>query len=255
MTGFAKRYGSFVILVAIWAATAQYLAVTGTPTWVLPSPVTVFGEFGRSIREGILPTYFEESMLHLVIAAAIGIIVGVVMGVLIGLNRWAARFFYPLLNFFQSLGGIALAPLMIIWFGFSTPALVIVVDYTVVFPMAFNTLTGVRTIPPVYVNAARTMGANRFEIVRDVLLPGALPNILLGIRLALAYGWRSLIAVEMLFAIDGLGFMIFSAQQYLNTPQILLGMVVIGIVWLVISETIVRPIEDLTIGRWGMVHR
>lgn len=255
MRSLSKRYGAFVIVLVMWAATAQYLAATGTPTWVLPPPTTVVSELGRSIQEGILPTYLEASMLHLVLAGTVGLVAGVLMGVLIGLNRWVAKFFYPLLNFFQSLGGIALAPLMIIWFGFSTAALVIVVDYTVFFPIAFNTLTGVRTVPPVYVNAVRTMGGNRFQIVRDVLLPGALPNILLGVRLALAYGWRALIAVEMLFALDGLGYMIFSAQQYLNTPQILLGMVVLGIIWLLISETILRPIEDLTIGRWGMVHR
>lgn len=251
----AKRYGAFGLILIGWAAAAQYLAATGTPAWVLPSPITVFAEFGHSISNGILPTDLDASLVHLALAGSIGLVAGAVVGVLIGLNRWIARFFYPLLNFFQSLGGIALAPLMMIWFGFSTAALVVVVDYTVFFPIAFNTLTGVRTVPPVYVNAARTMGANRFEVVRDVLLPGALPSILLGVRLALAYGWRALIAVEMLFALDGLGSMIFSAQQYLNTPQILLGMFVLGVMWLIISETVLRPIEDLTIGRWGMVHR
>ncbi len=250
-----RRYGGFIIVLAAWELVARYLAATGAPAFVLPSPATVARELPMSIQEGILPSYLKASMVHLVLAGSLGLVAGAAAGLLIGLNRWVARFFYPLLNFFQSIGGIALAPLAIIWFGFTTPGLVAVVDYTVFFPLVFNTLTGVRSVPSVYVNAARTLGAGRVQVVRDVILPGALPNILAGTRLSLAYGWRGLIAVEMLFALDGLGFMIFDAQQYLDTPQIILGMIVLGVLWLVISDMVLKPLEDLTIGRWGMVHR
>jgi taurine transport system permease protein len=251
----ARRYGIFLVVILIWEVVSRYLAATGTPDFVLPPPLTVAGELVASVQRGIIPSYLQSSMIHLFLAVTVGVCVGVVLGLLIGLNRWAARLFYPLLNFFQAIGGIALAPLLIIWFGFSTISLIVVVNYTVVFPIAFNTLNGVRTVPRIYVNAARTMGASPLQIALGVLLPGALPNVILGLRLAIAFGWRALIAVEMLFALDGLGFMIFDARQFLNTPQIIAGMVVLGIIWFLIDRLVITPLEDLTIGRWGMVHR
>src|SRR5258708_35558400 len=109
----------------------RYVAGTGARALVLPWPATVARELPMSIQEGILPSYLKASMVHLVLAGSLGLVAGAAAGLLIGLNRWVARFFYPLLNFFQSIGGIALAPLAIIWFGFTTPGLVAVVDYTV----------------------------------------------------------------------------------------------------------------------------
>lgn len=251
----ARRYGVFAILFGAWIIASSYLKSKGAPAYILPLPTAVASELGKAVREGILPTYVADSIAHLLVASISGLVVGVIFGVLIGLNRWVGRFFYPLLNFFQSLGGIAVAPLIVVWFGRSLTGLIVAVNYTVFFPVTFNTLTGVTTVPPVYVNAVRTLGGNQFQVVRDVILPGAMPNILLGMRLAVAYGWRSLIAVEMLFALDGLGFMVFDAQQFLDTPKILLAMIVLGVLVLLIDELVIKPVESLTIKRWGMVHR
>jgi NitT/TauT family transport system permease protein/taurine transport system permease protein len=82
-----------------------------------------------------------------------------------------------------------------------------------------------------------------------------MPNILLGVKLALAYGWRSVVAVEMLFAINGLGYMIFQAQQSIGTAQIISGMIILGVIWILFEKLLVDPVEDLTIRRWGMVNR
>lgn len=250
-----RRYGAIAIVVLIWAAIAAILAADSVPEWVLPPPTAVGQEFFTSLQSGKMTSFLQASMLHLLVAAPVGIVVGICLGLAIGINRYAARFFHPLLNFFQAIGGVTIAPLVVIWFGFSPLALMVVINSTIIFPIAFNTLTGVRSVPRIYVDGARTLGASRFAIVRDVVIPGAMPNILLGTRLALAFGWRAVIAVEMLFALDGLGFMIFDARETLDTPQIILGMVVLGCLWLAMSKLILDPIEKLTIGRWGMVHR
>src|SRR5688572_28395315 len=106
-----------------------------------------------------------------------GLVVGVPVGVLLGMSRRVADFFYPLLNFFQSVSGIAWLPLMLVWFGFGERTILIAVNYTVCFPLIFNALLGVRSVPRLYVNALRTLGASRWQIVRDVVVPGALPSI------------------------------------------------------------------------------
>jgi ABC-type nitrate/sulfonate/bicarbonate transport system permease component len=119
----------------------------------------------------------------------------------------------------------------------------------------FNALLGVRSLPPLYANALRTLGAGRWRIVRDVVLPGALPSIATGMRLGLAYGWRALIAAEMLVGAHGLGFMIFNAQSFHLTARIMLGMGLIGLLWVVLDYFLLRPLEEATIARWGLVQR
>jgi NitT/TauT family transport system permease protein/taurine transport system permease protein len=153
------------------------------------------------------------------------------------------------------LSGIAWLPLMLVWFGFGERTILIAVNYTVLFPVIFNAMLGVRSVPRIYVNALRTLGGSRWRIVKDVLFPGALPSIATGMRLGLAYGWRALIAAEMLVGANGLGFMIFTAQNFHLTARIMLGMAIIGVLWVLLDYFVLRPVEQATIARWGLVQR
>jgi NitT/TauT family transport system permease protein/taurine transport system permease protein len=236
----------------LWSLAAQTLPV---PEYFLPPPEAVLLAFAELVGKGILATYVGESLRRIVLAALVGLAVGVPLGLILGISRRVAEFVYPLLNFFQSISGIAWLPLILVWFGFGERTILVAVNYTVLFPVVFNALLGVRSVPRIYVNALRTLGASRWRIVRDVLLPGALPNIATGIRLGLAYGWRALIAAEMLVGANGLGFMIFSAQAFHLTARIMLGMGMIGILWLVVDYFFLRPLEEATIARWGLVQR
>jgi taurine transport system permease protein len=242
--------GVFVLLFVLWMALAPFF-----PSYMLPSPASVFGAIGLNFQMGILPTFIAESVRHLLIAGLVGILIGIPMGLLIGFVRPVAAFFYPLLNFLQALSGIAWLPMIIVWFGFTENALLAVVDYTALFPVIFSTMTGVQTIPRIYGNAVRTLGGNRWTIIRDVLLPGALPNIVTGVRLGTAYSWRALIAGEMLIGANGLGFMIFNAGAQGQTQEIVAGMLIIGTLWLLLDQLFLRPFEVITIERWGLVGR
>lgn len=184
----------------------------------------------------------EGNARRIVLATLIGLVVGVPTGLLLGMSRRVTAFFYPLLNFFQSVSGIAWLPLVLVWFGFGERTILIAVNYTVLFPVIFNAMLGVRSVPPLYTNALRTLGAPRWRIVRDVIVPGALPSIATGIRLGLAYGWRALIAAEMLVGAHGVGFMIFNAQNFHQTARIMLGMGIIGLLWLIFDYFLLRPL-------------
>ncbi len=238
--------------VAMWSLAAAALPV---PDYFLPPPSAVLSAFVELMEKGMLPTFIGESLRRIVLAALLGLFVGVPIGLLLGISRRTADFAYPVLNFFQSVSGIAWLPLMLIWFGFGERTILIAVNYTVLFPVIFNALLGIRSVPPIYVSALRTLGASRWRIVRDVLVPGALPNIAMGVRLGLAYGWRALIAAEMLVGANGLGFMIFNAQSFHLTARIMLGMGIIGALWVTLDYFLLRPLEEATIGRWGMVQR
>jgi NitT/TauT family transport system permease protein/taurine transport system permease protein len=187
-------------------------------------------------------------------AALLSTLIGVPLGFLIGSNRYAARALEATLRFLQGVSGIAWLPLAIIWFGFTHTTTLVVVIYTLVVPIVFNTMIGVRTIPENYVLALRSLGASRLRIVKDVLLPGALPSIVVGVRLGMGYGWRALIAAEMLVRKGGLGDLIFGARTFGQIDRIIVGMVVIGTLYVVVDRLIVQPIENMTVARWGVLR-
>ena len=238
--------------IGAWSLAAATLPV---PSYYLPAPTAVLAAFVELTAKGILPLYVAESLRRILTAGLVALLVAVPLGLALGLSRRVADFFFPLLNFFQSVSGVAWLPLMLVWFGFGERTILVAVNYTVVFPVALNALLGVRSVPRIYVDALRTLGAPRWRIIRDVLLPGALPNIATGMRLGLAYGWRALIAAEMLVGAHGLGFMIFSAQNFHLTARIMLGMAVIGILWVLLDYFVLRPVEEATIARWGLIQR
>jgi len=251
-----EALGTWTALVALglgaWSVAAAALPV---PSYYLPPPTAVVAAFTELTLKGILPVFVGESLRRIVMAALVAAAVGVPLGLLLGMSRRIADFMYPILNFFQSVSGIAWLPLMLVWFGFGERTIIVAVNYTVLFPVIFNALLGVRSVPRIYVHALRTLGASRWRIVTDVLVPGALPNIATGLRLGLAYGWRALIAAEMLVGANGLGFMIFSAQNFHLTARIMLGMALIGALWVLLDYFILRPLEEATIARWGLVQR
>jgi NitT/TauT family transport system permease protein/taurine transport system permease protein len=239
----------FLVLLGAWLS-----ATIVVPPLYLPTPGDVAAAGLDLIRKGMLPAYVVDSLRHLVVGATIGIAIGVPMGLAIGVSSLAAKFFFPLLNFFQSLGGIVWLPLFIVWFGLNERTIYAAIIYTVLFPTAFNTMIGVRTVPAVFSQAVATLGGSRWRIVRDVLVPGALPNIVTGVRLGLAYGWRALVAAEIVVGANGLGFMIFDAQTFNEVARILLGMIVIGALWVVLDAYLLRPLERDTIERWNLVR-
>jgi ABC-type nitrate/sulfonate/bicarbonate transport system permease component len=244
-----------LLLAGFFAAWSLAAATLPVPPYVLPPPTAVLGAATELVTKGMLPFYVAESLRRIVTAALVAALVGVPLGLVLGVSRRVADFAYPILNFFQSVSGIAWLPLMLVWFGFGERTILIAVNYTVLFPVIFNALLGVRGVPRIYADGLRTLGAPRWRIVRDVLLPGALPSIATGLRLGLAYGWRALIAAEMLVGAHGLGSMIFTAQAFHLTARIMLGMAVIGLLWLVLDYFVLRPLEEGTIGRWGLVQR
>src|ERR671932_2253732 len=185
----------------------------------------------------------------------LAILVSVPLGVAMGVSPGASRFFTPLLRFFSVLAGIAWIPIATLWFGYGFGAITFVIFNAVFFIVAYNTLLGVSTIPKTLRHAAASLGAGKWAMLTEVLLPGALPNIVTGIRTGLGFAWRGLIAAEMIATNVGLGYMIFVARDFYRTEVIVFGMIVIGAMWLLTYRLVLAPIERSTGERWGLVRR
>jgi taurine transport system permease protein len=234
-----------------WAVTALEIF----PRVFLPGPAEVVRAFADLVYKGILPDYLADSVLRLAVGAAWGIALGIPLGVLIGLSRSAHRALWPLLLFFQAIGDIAWLPILVIWFGYGLTTMTFVIVYTVIFPIVLNTVLGVRSIPINMHRAALSLGASRRRILWEVVLPGALPNIITGLRNGLGYGWRALIAAEIIVGTSGIGFLMFDARRAGSVVEILLGMVILGLLWYIVDSWILAPVERATGERWGLVTR
>jgi NitT/TauT family transport system permease protein len=131
---------------------------------------------------------------------------------------------------------------------------VLLVAFVSAFPIVFNTWTGVKAVKNVWVRSAQAMGADQARLFRLVILPGALPYILTGLRLGLAQAWRILVGVEMLAAVPwGLGWLIFGAREFLATDVMLAGIAVIAVIGLALEKLVFQRVEEFTLVRWGML--
>jgi taurine transport system permease protein len=242
----------FAVLVGLWAVLVPYFQVNPRLFPHLGAVVDAGIEAGR---DGTLLAHVGASLLRVMVGTALALLLAIPLGVAMGVSPAVSTFLTPLFRFFSVLAGIAWIPIATLWFGYGFGAITFVIFNAVFFIVTYNTLLGVATIPKQLRNAAASLGAGRWSMLTEVLLPGALPNIVTGIRTGLGFAWRGLIAAEMIATNVGLGYMLFVARDFYRTEVIVLGMVVSGVLWLLIDRLLLAPLERATIERWGMVLR
>lgn len=238
-------------LVVLWAVTIRLFDVNPR---VFPGVGAVVTAGVESIRDGTLIQHVAASMWRVIVGTVIGLAIAIPVGVLMGVSRGISSFFTPVFRFFSVLAGIAWIPIATLWFGYGFGAIVFIIFNAVFFVVTYNTMLGVASIPMPLRHAAASLGAGPWQMVTQVLLPGALPNIVTGVRTGLGFAWRGLIAAEIIATNVGLGYMLFLARNFYRTEVIVLGMIIIGILWLLIDQLILVPIERATMERWGMVQ-
>ena len=202
---------------------------------------------------GQLAQNVAASLWRLLLGSALGIVTGVVGGFIVGLNRTSPSCSIRWSVFFNAISGIVWLPLVITWLGIGTALAVFLIWNTVFFIVFQNTVLGVQLVPEVLEQGVRALGGGRAQTLRSVTLPGALPYILTGIRSGLGFGWRALIAAELVGAASGLGTMIFDAAEYHRSDIIIAGCLIIGTIAIVMDRWLLLPIEQRTVQRWGLV--
>ena len=222
---------------------------------VFPDVPTVLRAGWSMIVDGSLAAHVAASMLRVSVGTVLAILLAVPLGIAMGVSKGVSDFLTPLFRFFSVLAGIAWIPIATLWFGYGFGAITFVIFNAVFFVVAYNTLLGVSTIPMPLRHAAASLGAGRWQMLTQVLLPGALPNVVTGIRTGMGFAWRGLIAAEMIATNVGLGYMLFLARDFYRTEVIVFAMIVIGVIWLVIDRLLLAPLERTTIERWGLVQQ
>jgi len=241
--------GLLIVLLA-WQVSVPLI---GLPEYFYPSALAVWRAFLDLVWKGILPVYVADSLWRYGTGVGLGTVIGVTLGMLISLNRAVARLMAPLINFLYAIVEVAWIPLFVIWWGYGIKAILVSLIYVVMFPVLYNTIVGIRTVPQVYVNAVRSLGGSRIQVIREVLLPAALPNIITGFRVGAGFAFRGLIFAEMIAAKTGLGYLIFEGTAHHQTARTVVGMICMGVLWLLVDNVYLKPFERTTVERWGTV--
>jgi len=253
-----RLYSAFIFalpllcLLVVWEFCIRFFNVDAR---VFPSIQAVFAAGLESISDGTIFQHIAASLGRVAVGTGLAILVSIPLGVAMGLNPVVSDFLSPLFRFFSVLAGIAWIPIATLWFGYGFGAITFVIFNAVFFVVTYNTLLGVSSIPMPLRHAAASLGANGWTLIVQVILPGALPNIVTGIRTGLGFAWRGLIAAEMIATNVGLGYMLFLARDFYKTEVIVFGMIVIGLIWLIIDRLLLAPLERTTIERWGLVRQ
>ncbi|WP_419710443.1 ABC transporter permease subunit [Pseudomonas sp. NFX224] len=233
----APGNGSSLVLslVTVTLAFALWYIATNAG-WVkplfLPSPQAVWAQLLDVAQEGFadatLLNHIGWSALRVFGAFVLAVLTAIPVGIMMGVNRVARGIFDPLVEFYRPLPPLAYLPLVVIWMGIGEGSKVLLIYLAMFAPLALSARAGVKSVAIEQIHAAYSMGASRAQVLRHVIMPAALPEVLTGMRIAIGFGWTTLVAAEMVAATAGLGFMVLTASKFMATDVVIMGILVIG---------------------------
>ena len=236
------RFGALigpVLLLAIWSIGS---AAGWLDPRILSAPWTVVTTTGDLIADGRLQSNLLTSTQRAFLGLGLGIVLGTVLALLSGLSRIGEAVLDGPIQIKRAIPSLALLPLLILWLGIGETMKVTTITLGVFVPIYIHTHNGLRTIDSRYVELAQTVGLSRWTFIRKVVLPGALPGFLLGLRFAVTGAWLSLVVVEQINSTSGIGYMMELARTYGQTDIIIVGLVLYGVLGL-LSDGAVRLIQ------------
>ncbi|WP_299531408.1 ABC transporter permease [uncultured Streptomyces sp.] len=242
----ALPLGSLLFFLALWQLTAA--AGTWSETLV-PRPATVWKAFVdvSTTHDGVrgyngttLVEHLGISLRRIAFGAGVGIVLGVVFGLVMGTVGWVRSLFEPWITFLRTLPPLAYFSLLIIWLGIDEEPKITLLAVAAFPPVAVSTTTAVAAVSQSLVEAARALGASRWDVIRDVVVPSALPETFTGVRLAVGVAYSSLVAAELVNGLPGIGGMVKDAANYNNTPVVIVGIIAIGASGLAIDALLLR---------------
>ncbi|MCV2445704.1 ABC transporter permease subunit [Paracoccus sp. DMF] len=236
-----RRASGPVALVALW----HLASVSGVlPSEVLAGPATVLESAAKLIRTGELQDAILVSLRRAMTGLAIGGSIGVALAVIAGLTRLGEDLVDAPMQMLRTVPNVALIPLLIIWFGIGEAPKVALIALATAFPLYLNVYAGIRGVDQSLVEAGRTLGLSRWGLVWHVILPGALPNALVGLRYSLGIAWLALVFGEQINATAGVGYLMANAREFFQTDVIVVCLVVYALLGLVV-DLVVRTLERI----------
>lgn len=244
--------------ITLLAAALAYEAVARSgifPAALLPPLPRVGQRLLEGFLDGTLLHHAFATLYRVLTGMGLAVALALPLGILMARFKPVEHFFLPLASALMPIPSLAWVPVFILWFGLGNTVAILIVFYAATFPMLLNTWSGVRSVNPLWLRAAGAMGANEAAMFRKVIIPGAAPFIITGLRQAFLRSWIAVVGAEMLAASDyGLGWVIFDAKEFLNADVMLASLVVIGAIGYFFERVVFGGLERATVLRWGMVR-
>jgi sulfonate transport system permease protein len=242
---FIQYFGLLIILVVAW----QALSDSGfIPPIILPSPMKVAAAFWDLAKSGVIFKHIGISVLRVLEGFGIAAILGLGLGIAIGLSRTLDRMTGLIIQIIKPIPPIAWIPLAILWFGIGEQSKVYIIFLGAFFPVIINTIDGIRQTDHKLVEVARVLEISRGKFIRKVVLPGAFPAIMSGLRVGLMVAWMCVVAAELIAASSGVGYLIMDARQLSQSDVVLVGMITIGVIGK-LMDSLISALEKRLI-RW-----
>ena len=235
-----------VILLLIWQIAAN---IGWLEKRILPAPSAVVVAFWHLLLSGELFIHVRVSAGRALLGLLIGGGLGLVLGLLNGTSRFAANLLDSTLQMIRNIPALALIPLVILWFGIDETAKLFLVAVGVFFPVYINTYHGIRSVDPDLIEMGNAYGLSRRELYQQIILPGAMPSILVGLRFSLGLVWVILIVAETISAQSGIGFMTMNAREFLQTDVVLVGILLYALLGK-FADSLVKWLEHYLL-RWN----
>jgi sulfonate transport system permease protein len=241
-------YGSLlpIIILAVWQLIGELHLL---PPQLLPTPIKIAKSFVTLLANGVLLSNIGISIYRALIGFLIGGGLGIIFGLLVGFNKKTEWSLDPTLQMIRTVPHLAIMPLFILWFGFGEFSKVLLIGMGAFFPIYLNTFLGIRSVDSKLIEVSRVLEFSKFKQITRLILPAAMPNLLLGIRLSLGTAWLSLIVAELMGANSGVGYMISDARQFAQTEVVFVGIVIFASVGK-LTDSLVRKLE-IHLLRWS----
>jgi NitT/TauT family transport system permease protein len=237
--------GVVAFLLAVW-----WTSVVWTHSPIFPTPLQVVMATADLLRDGTLWDHIGASLFRVAAGFLLAVLVAVPLGLWMGWDSGAFRTFNPIVQLLRPISPIAWIPIAILWFGVGDASPIFLIFLSSVFPLVVQTVTGVHTIERQYLRAAQNFGVSRRKLFLRVVIPAALPQVVVGMRIALGVAWLVVVAAEMIALHSGLGYLIIDSRNAGNRYDLVVaGMVIIGITGLLL-DTMMRRLEQLRSVRW-----
>jgi ABC-type nitrate/sulfonate/bicarbonate transport system permease component len=249
-----KRIWQGTLAITIFFVVWHFASITGlfgriSPAYsvlLLPPPVVVFKALGRMAWSGYLWDEVSVSLVRVLIGFSLSVLIAVPLGIGMALSPSVNNFSEPFVRIFSPIPGVAWVPLAILWYGLGNEAAIFIITVSSIFPILLNTVQGVRDVDPNLVDAARTMGATRWQVIRRVMLPSLIPYLITGFRTGLGYSWRVVITAEMVGVPKGIGYMLAVGRSTGHTEITIVTMITLGLMMLIVEELVFAPLERRT---------
>nr|WP_153598329.1 ABC transporter permease [Bacillus thuringiensis] len=228
-----------VIILIIWQLAGVFGLVSKT---VLPTPLDIFLAFQELIKTGELFGHLSISVFRAAAGFFIGGGLGIILGTIVGFSTRSEQYLDPSVQMLRTVPHLAVAPLFVLWFGFGETSKVLLIADGAFFPLYVNAFLGIRGVDSKLFDVARVLEFSKRKLITKLILPSALPNLLLGARLSLGVAWVSLVVAELMGSTEGIGYMIMDARQFSNTDIVFVGIIIFAFVGK-FSDSLVRLLE------------